>query len=54
MPKLTPAERGLIVRIKNHLKTVEYKSSSATYIHNLLHIIERLTSEKDSSGVEGQ
>lgn len=42
-PSLTPAERGLIRKVKNHIKTVEYKSASATYIHNLLLIIERLT-----------
>lgn len=48
LARLTPADRGLIKKIKNHLSTVEYRSSSATYIHGLLAIIERLAANPSS------
>jgi len=43
MEKLTPAERGIVTQAKNLLAKVDYQSTSATYIHNLILIIERLT-----------
>lgn len=40
--KLTVSERNQIKKIKAHIATVEYRSASATYIHQLLSIIEKL------------
>jgi hypothetical protein len=43
---LTPTERAQVKRIRDHISTIEYRSTSATYIHQLIRIVERLTQDE--------